>query len=78
MVRGTKLFVNADVDTGALKVEVLDGAKKPVAISEAVVGDQPRAGVKWKSGDLAGLKGQTVSLQFTLRKAKLYSFWLDE
>ena len=49
-----------------------------MAVSEPIVADQPSGIVQWKSGDFANLKGQTVSLQFTLRKAKLYSFWLDE
>jgi len=78
VVRGTKLFVNTDAAKGILKLEVLDGHKKALAVSEEVVGDQPRAGVPWKSGDFSSLTGQTVSLRFTLRQAKLYSFWLDE
>lgn len=78
VLSGTKLFVNTDAAGGDCKVEVLDGQQKALAISEPVVGDQPRAGVQWKSGDLTGLNGKAISLRFTLRKAKLYSFWLDE
>jgi hypothetical protein len=78
VVCGTKLFVNVDAAAGSMKVEALDGAKKPLAVSETVVGDQPRTDVQWKRGALAGLKGQTVRLQFALRKARLYSFWLEE
>ena len=78
VVSGTELFVNADAAGGNCKVEVLDGHNKALAVSEPVVGDQPHANVQWKSGDLAGLKGQTVCLRFTLRNAKLYSFWLED
>ena len=70
-----RLLVNVDAAGGALDVEVLDSDQNALAVSKPVVGDQPRAAVEWKSGHLADLKGQTVSLRFTLRKAKLYSFW---
>ncbi len=77
-VRGAKLFVNTDAAQGVLKVEVLDSSKKALMVSDHVVGDQPHARVQWKSADLSNLKGQTVSLRFTLRQAKFYSFWMEE
>lgn len=49
-----------------------------LAVSQSIDGDRTRAQVRWKSGELAGLEGKTVRLQFTLRKAKMYSFWLEE
>ncbi len=76
--RGTKLLINTDASEGHCKVEVLDAQRKILAISEPVVGDQLRAGVSWKSGNLTDLKGKVVCLRFTMRKAQLYSFWLDE
>ena len=37
-----------------------------------------RLGVKRPDeGDIAQLKGQTVSLRFTLRNAQFYSYWLE-
>ena len=77
VVSGTKLLVNVDSEKGDLKVEVLDAGGKVLKASRAIVGDRPRAIVEWKSSDFAGLKGKTVSLRFTLRKASLYSFWLE-
>jgi hypothetical protein len=58
-------------------MEVLDVNEKPLAVSNVVTGDQPRAEVSWKSGDLSSLLGRTVSLRFALRNARLYSFWLE-
>ena len=78
VVRGTKMFVNVDAVNGSLDVEVLDRDRKSLAISKAIDSDQARTDVHWKMGDLSHLKGKTVSLRFTLQKAKLYSFWLDE
>jgi hypothetical protein len=34
--------------------------------------------VAWQSGDWTGLKGQTVSLRFTLQNANSYAFWLEQ
>lgn len=78
VVRGTKLFVNVDANGGACDVEVLGSDGKPLAVSQSVTGDQSRAEISWKSGSLASVQGQTVQLRFTLRNARLYSFWLDK
>ncbi|HUY32397.1 MAG TPA: hypothetical protein VMV69_06420 [Pirellulales bacterium] len=75
---GTKLHVNIDATAGELAVTVLDGDGRSVAVSEPVAGDHLRAAPRWKSGGLAGFKGRTVSLRFTLRNARFYSFWCDE
>jgi hypothetical protein len=77
VVRGSKLHVNVDAEEGELKVDVLDDAGKLIAASEAVVGDKPRAVVQWKSGALTALEGQQISLRFSLRKASLYSYWME-
>ena len=77
VVSGTQLLVNVDAGIGDLKVDVLDGSGKLMAASKTIVGDKPQAVVEWKSGDLAGLEGQTISVRFTLREAKLYSFWTE-
>jgi hypothetical protein len=73
----TTLHVNVDASAGELDVTILDGGGQTIAVSEPVTGDQPRATMQWKSGDLANVKGQTVSLRFALRKGRLYSFWCE-
>lgn len=78
VLNGSKLCVNADAGGGTVHVEVLSADAKPLAASQPVAGDQLHATLAWAKGDLTGLKGQTVQLQFTLHKAKLYSFWIDE
>lgn len=74
---GTALYVNVDAGAGQLNVTVLDENGQTVAVSEPVTGDQPRAALRWKSGDFASVKGRTLSLQFSLRNARLYSFWSE-
>ena len=76
VLTGAKLLVNVDAADGALDVEVLDTAGNTVAVSEPVLGDQPRATIQWLSGDLAALKGKTITLRFKLRNASFYSFWV--
>jgi hypothetical protein len=73
----TTMRVNVDASGGELNVRVLDGVGQTIAVSEPVIGDQPRAMLRWKSGDLASVKGKTVGLRFALRKARLYSFWCE-
>ncbi|UCH35850.1 MAG: hypothetical protein JSV65_05715 [Armatimonadota bacterium] len=74
---GRALFVNVEAPEGELRVDILDRDGSVVAVSAAIVGDAPRAQVKWQGGDVAGLSDQTVSLRFTLRNADLYSYWLE-
>ena len=74
---GSTLQVNVDAKSGELGVTVLDGDGQTVAVAEPVTGDQTRAVLRWKSGDLAGVKGKTVCLQFTIRNARFYSFWCE-
>jgi hypothetical protein len=74
---GTALWVNVDAGKGELNVDALDGAGKLLATSKTIVGDKLRAVVEWESGDLAGLKGRTIRLRFTLRAASLYSLWME-
>jgi len=76
VLTGTKLLVNADVADGALEVELLDAKGNTVAVSEPVLGDQLRATVRWKSGNLADMKGKRITLRFKLRNGSFYSFWV--
>lgn len=46
-------------------------------VSELVTGNQPRASLRWKSGNLNSVTGGTVSLRLSLRNARLYSFWSE-
>ncbi len=46
--------------------------------SKLVTRDHRRGEVMWEQGDIADLKGKVVSLRFTLRKAGLYSYWVDD
>jgi len=42
------------------------------------LGDQPRGEFRWSQGSLESLKGQQVSLRFTLREGSFYAYWLAE
>ncbi len=64
-------------DEGELRVEVLDNGGSVLAVSEPITGDQPRAEVSWQEGDSAQLEGREVSLRFTLRKGRFYSYWFE-
>ena len=81
---GRALHVNADVaNGGALTVAVLDDRGAPLpgysdAECRPVQGNGIDLPVSWKTGaDLAGLAGSDVRLQFSLRNAKVFSFWLE-
>ena len=71
-----KLFVNVDALKGELRVEVLDSRGEVQAVSNALEGDRVRGEITWKEGSFVELKGETVSLRFTLRNASFYSYWL--
>ena len=74
---GTKLFVNVDAPKGELRVEMLDGTGKILAVSKPMQGDLLRGEVKWQKGNIADLKGNSASLRFTLRNGQFYSYWLE-
>jgi hypothetical protein len=77
VIRGSTLSVNVDAAEGVLEVAVLDAAGKVLATSEPVAGDRPDVQVRWKQGGLADLRQHRARIRFTLRNAKLYSFWLN-
>ena len=74
---GEKLNVNADVRDGELWVEILNTKHEVVAVSEKVEEDSTSKELQWKRGELANLNGQLITLRFTLRNAKFYSYWLE-
>ena len=75
---GGKLYANIDAHKGELRVEALDKDGKVLAVSSPLEGDMPRGEVQWRQGKLADLQGHQVSFRFTLRNAKLYSYWLEK
>ena len=74
---GSNLLVNVDAFKGELRVEVLDEEGGVAAKSEPLTGDLIGEAVKWAEGNLADIKGQTVSLRFALRNGELYSYWVE-
>jgi hypothetical protein len=79
---GGHLFVNADLQGGQLRVEVLDRAGKVVApftreACRPVAGNGTRLGVQWEKGSLAELRGQDIRLRFSLTRGRLYAFWIS-
>jgi len=78
LLNGDKLFVNVDALEGELGIEVLDENSTVLAESVPVAGDLPRCEVSWRQEDLVDLMGKVVSLRFTLRNAKFYSYWLEK
>ena len=75
---GDKLFVNVDALTGELLVEVLNKNGEVLAASAPIKdGDHRQIEVKWQKGNIADVQGQAVSLRFSLREARFYSYWLE-
>ena len=74
---GKHLFVNVDASGGELRVETLDANGDVKASSAAIVGDHPSAELVWRQGNIGEQLNQEVSLRFTLRDAKLYSYWVE-
>jgi hypothetical protein len=66
-----------ELQQGELRVEVLDEGGEVLAESAPIQGDQPRAPVEWKKGNVAALKDRTVQLRFALRDARFYSYWFE-
>jgi hypothetical protein len=79
---GEYLFVNADVDQGELRVEVLDEAGEvikgfgPVAC-KPLRADKTLMPVTWGGRNLSKLAGNPVRFRFHLRGGSLYSFWVS-
>lgn len=73
--RGDRMFVNADVPDGDLRVEVLDG-DRVVRTSKVLWGNGTKLGLDWEGEGLSGLAGKALRLRFHLRRGRLYSFWV--
>jgi hypothetical protein len=79
--QGTRLFLNFETGrTGYIKVSVEGDRKHPltdrtIELCDALFGNQPKKQVTWKGQETVGVKpGETFTLRFQLRAAKLYSF----
>ena len=81
---GTHLFVNCDAGGGELRVEVLDASGAVIApfSSETCIplhADSTRQSVVWSgASDLSAVRGKPVRFRFSLRKGRLYAFWVSD
>jgi hypothetical protein len=78
---GAHLFVNADLQGGDLRVEVLDESGRAIEPftrerSAAVTGNSTRLAVTWPQS-IASLAGKTVRLKFFMTRGRLFSFWIS-
>jgi hypothetical protein len=73
---GRRLEINADIRNGGeARVELLDAAGRPLAISRPLHGDDLRHAVRWPAENVVSAwRGKPVSLRFHLREAALFSF----
>ena len=81
---GTRLFVNAEVaEGGYIKAELRDASGKavgPYVVDKCtpVTGNTLKAQVTWAGGrTVQRPAGKSLRVVFRMKKAKLYSFWLD-
>ncbi len=78
VLQGGGIFVNVDASAGSLNAELLSPDEKVLATSKVVVGNQWSAKLRWDATELPALSRMPVRLRFTLRNARLYSFWLAD
>ena len=76
---GGDLVINADADGGSMKVRVTDLDRKVVNgltwdACEALEGDGVRHKVTWDGGNMDGLKGKLLRLEFVFENADLFAF----
>jgi hypothetical protein len=81
---GKHLFVSVNALQGALRVEVLDEAGRPIKPftldnCHPLTTDSTLAQVSWKrTSDLSRLRGKHVRFRFSLTNGSLYAFWVSE
>ena len=71
------LCVNASSQGGVVRVDVLNHQQQILATSQPLSRDTTRSVLEWQAGDLGDWVGQEVSLRFTLRNARIYSYWFE-
>jgi hypothetical protein len=79
---GSHLFVNANLEGGELRAEILDRSGRVIApfTREAcapVTGNGTRLAVQWPKASLGELSSQDVRVRFSLTRGRLYSFWIS-
>ena len=74
---GVTLSLNVRAIGGEARVTVRDRNGAAILTSLPLTGDQPRGSVSWTTGSWQDLAGQTVSLEISLQRAELYSWWCD-
>lgn len=79
---GKYLFVNADVEGGSVKAEILDESGNVIegysaSDCTAVTGDTTKAMLTFGK-DLSSLSGKNVKFRFLVENGKLYSFWVTD
>lgn len=72
-----KMFINADAGGGWLAVSVINKEGSVIAESEIVQENNTRNEVMWDMDEFEELKNQKVKIIFTLKGAKLYSYWFE-
>jgi len=78
---GAHLFVNADLQGGDLRVELLDESGRTIEPftrerCAAITGNSTRLAVTWPQS-MASLAGKTVRLKFFMTRGRLFSFWIS-
>lgn len=76
---GGDLMVNADATDGVLRVRVSDAGRRPIEgfnydHGQDFSGDSVAQKIQWNGHSLDELKGQTIRLEFYLKKADLFTF----
>ena len=79
---GAHLFVNADLEGGELRVEVLDRQGRVLApftrdTCIPITNGGTRLPVRWAKGSIAELAGQPVRFRFSMTRGRLYAFWVS-
>jgi hypothetical protein len=79
---GSHLFVNADLQGGELRVEMLDESGRAITgftreSSAVLTGNAVKMPVEWRGASLASLAGKTVRLKFLMTRGRLFSFWVS-
>jgi hypothetical protein len=84
-VHGKRLYVNVDAPGGEVRAEILDQQSKSLITPFSkdncipVRGNQLKVELRWQGeSDLSKLEKQTIRLRFSLKKASLYAFWVEE
>jgi len=75
-----QLHLNVDATNGRAVVQVCDDKSAAIPAfeaSEPITGDQLDAVVNWPKANLEQLTGRRVCLRIMLRRAQLYSYWLQ-